>query len=88
MAQKLQTVIFSKNKSPSDVNSGNGWTHSAAASWLSEHDLKLSKTDETSGSFRFRQFDPSQCTEGSFKTLSENFPVGVAAVSCEAGEVT
>ncbi len=78
MAQKVQSVIFSKTKG--------SWTVDKAKRWLKSHNFKSSKVDETSQSWRFRQFDPQQCKAGSFITLTENFPNGVSAVSCDAGE--
>ena len=64
------------------MNEGKGWTVAKARTWLDNHDLKNDKVDETSQSFRFRQLDPAQYKAGSFKTLTENFPKGVSAVSC------
>lgn len=77
-----QTVVFSKAKSPADVNDGKGWAVGAARAWLDAHDFKSSKVDETDSSFRFRQFDPMECEVGSFRTLTENFPAGVSVVVC------
>jgi hypothetical protein len=70
----IQTVIFDKEK----------WAEGEAKKWLDDHDFESSKVDETDSSYRFRQFDPEACEDGSFVTLTENFPEGVSAVSCTA----
>ncbi len=72
MAQKIQTLIFSKDN----------WNVDDARAWVEEHDFRADKVDETDVSYRFRQFDPDDC-DGGFQTLTENFPDGVSAVSCE-----
>lgn len=72
MAQEVQTIIFSKDS----------WTLGQAREWLREHDFKTD-VDETDTSYRFRQFDPDQCRAGSFLTLTENMPAGLAMVSCD-----
>ncbi len=46
------------------------WTSSKAKSWLSDHDFKSSKVDETEAKLRYRQRDPSNFEEGSFRTIS------------------
>lgn len=79
---RIQTVIFSKTESPDDVNEGRGWTVNAAKQWLKEHNLRFDKVDETTGSYRFRQFPPGECEPGSFRTLKQHFPRGVSAVIC------
>lgn len=56
----VQTIIFA----PKDA-----WTLEEAKAWLSDHDLKSGKVDETEDSFRFRQRDPADFEEGSFKTI-------------------
>lgn len=82
-AQEVQSVIFSRERSPAEVNGGEGWTASAAKAWLKDHDFKAPDPDETEVSFRFRQFDPELCEADSYVTLSEGFPAGVSAVSCK-----
>lgn len=76
MAQKAQTIIFNKEQ----------WSPEKARSWLNDHDFRSDKMDETEQSYRFRQFDPSECQEGSFQTLTENFPEGISAVVCDRKE--
>lgn len=56
----VQTIIFS----PKD-----DWSVEEAKAWLSDHDLKSGKVDETEDSYRFRQRDPQDFDEGSFKTI-------------------
>ena len=72
MAQKVQTVLFRKSN----------WTVVRARVWLRGHNFRSDKVDTTEDFHRFRQFDPAQC-RGGFRTLTENFPEGVRAVSCE-----
>lgn len=76
MAQKIQSLIFDKEK----------WTLTEAKDWLAGHDFKSGGADETEDTFRFRQFDPGMCEEGSFVTLTENFPDGISAIACDTGE--
>lgn len=76
---KVQSVIFSKEVGD--------WTAEKAKSWLDEHDMKSDKMDETEQSFRFRQFPPDRCKEGTIVTLTEDMPAGVSMVSCEVAEV-
>jgi HK97 family phage prohead protease len=88
MPQRIQSMVFSKSTSPSDVNDGGGWTDSAARAWLEGHELSAPDPDETEESLRYRQFDPDQCEAGSFQTLTENLPVGVSAVACDVAEAS
>jgi hypothetical protein len=74
-AQSVQTVIFSKSRG--------SWTAQKARAWLRRHNMKAGDTETTSSSWRFRQFPPSQCRRGSYQTLTQNFPTGVSAVSCD-----
>ena len=74
-AQEVQTVVFSKEDGD--------WTEGKAKKWLDDHDFKNDKVDETDATWRFRQFSPSDCQEGSFQSLTENVPAGVTLVSCE-----
>lgn len=83
MAQAVQSVRFSQTESPSSVNGGRGWTPRAAQAWLRAHNFKTVKKDSTSGQHRYRQFEPSLCIEGSYKTLTENLPRGIQLVSCD-----
>lgn len=78
MAKQVQSVIFSKTKGD--------WTIAKAKKWLADHKFKNSDFDETSQSWRFRQFPPSECTEGSEITLTQNMPAGVAMVACTRKE--
>ena len=47
---EVQTVVFPKEK----------WTLARARAWLTEHDFKTDKVDETANSYRFRQQEPGQ----------------------------
>lgn len=70
-ATEVQTVIASKKKFP---------TLEEAKKWMKEHDFHVSKVDETDDSWRFRQFGPERCKEGSFRTIT--LTEGVKAVIC------
>ena len=71
----VQTLIMSKKefKKASD-----------ARKWAKDHSFKTSKTDETETSFRFRQFDPAECTKGSQRTIL--LTSGVSAVVCRKAD--
>jgi len=66
---KIQTLILSKEKFK---------TKQAAIKWIEEHDFHSTKVDETNSSYRFRQKDPSDFIEGSFRTIE--LTEGVKAV--------
>lgn len=55
----LQSVVFDKSK----------WTRAEATRWLQDNDLRHDKVDETDNSFRYRQRDPGDFTEGTFRTI-------------------
>lgn len=80
--RQIQTIIFSKERSPSDVNDGDGWNRSAVVAWANGHDFRSDKLDETETAFRLRQIQPSSCQPGTFISLTRNFPIGITAVSC------
>lgn len=67
----VQSVLCSKKKFS---------TAADAAAWCNEHDFHAGKVDETEDTYRFRQFDPGECQEGSFRTTS--LTDGVQAVVC------
>jgi hypothetical protein len=58
-AMVIQSIIFFKKK----------FTLSQAKSWLSNHKKKIPAVDETQYSFRFRQREPSEFIEDSFRTI-------------------
>ena len=68
---KVQSVICSKKRFKTAL---------AAAKWCRDHGFKAGKADTTSTSYRFRQFEPSSCQVGSFRTLK--LDTGVSAVIC------
>lgn len=70
---KVQTLILRKSAFES---------LSEARKWVREHNFKTSKVDETSTSWRFRQFDPGRCQEGSFRSEKDFIKKGVTAVFC------
>lgn len=65
----VQTVILSKERFK---------TLEAAKKWVSDHDLHAAKVDETGTSYRFRQREPSEFVDGSFRTIE--LTTGVKAV--------
>lgn len=64
----VQSVICSKDVFSKDE----------AIEWVKSHDFRYDKLDETEDSYRFRQRDPSEFVEGSFKTI--DITEGVKAV--------
>lgn len=70
---KIQTIIFDKNK----------WTEEKARAWLKENNYKSDKIDVTENSLRFRQEDPADFDDKTFRTIT--LTDGVKAVV--AGEV-
>src|SRR5262245_27558798 len=57
----LQSVIFSPKSE---------WTVEECKTWLTDHELKAGEPDETANSYRFRQRDPGDFEEGSFRTIN------------------
>jgi HK97 family phage major capsid protein/HK97 family phage prohead protease len=88
VAVEIQTVVFNRSKSPAATNGGNGWTASLASDWLKAHDLKAPKVEETPNSLRFRQFSPDRCQLGSYRSLTQNMPVGIIMISCQTSKST
>jgi HK97 family phage prohead protease len=83
---RMQAVSFSRSESPDDVNNGQGWTRDDAAAWCRAHDFKddVPEAGEEEGARLWaRQLDPDECETNSFRTITENFPVGVQGVVCE-----
>ncbi|MEN3007247.1 MAG: HK97 family phage prohead protease [Candidatus Methanosuratincola petrocarbonis] len=68
---KVQSVLCSKERFKSVQE---------AAQWCREHNFKADKTDETDNYYRFRQFPPSQCQEGTIRTIE--LTDGVKATVC------
>lgn len=56
----VQSVLFDKEI----------WTLRRARAWLKENDLKSDKLDETEANYRFRQRDPGDFKERSFRTIT------------------
>ncbi len=86
MPTEIQTFLFSRSESPSEVNGGDGWTDAAARAWLRDHDYKAPEADETENFLRYRQFDPARCEADSYVTLTENLPKGIQASACSVAE--
>jgi len=55
----IQSILFDKEK----------WTLEKAKKWLKEHNYRNDKTDETDEYYRFRQRDPNDFVEDSFRTI-------------------
>jgi len=51
---------------------------------VTDHDFRADKVDETDESFRYRQFSPTLCREGSERTIE--LTKGVKAVICRKKE--
>lgn len=65
---EVQTLILSQQF----------FTEKQAASWMRRHGFHISKVDQTKNNWRFRQHEPSNFREGSFRTI--RFRPGVEAV--------
>lgn len=68
-ATTVQSIIFSKEVFSSA---------DACREWLRSHDFKVPAVDETETSYRFRQREPSEFVDGSFRTIE--LRNGVSAV--------
>ncbi len=67
----VQSVVLAKSRFK---------TVADASQWVKDHDFKTTKVDETTNTFRFRQFDPGLCREGTFR--NKRITDGVLAVIC------
>ena len=56
----VQSVLFDKTV----------WNSSDAKKWLGDNNFKSSKLDETEAKLRFRQRDPGDFKDGSFRTIA------------------
>lgn len=66
------------------MNDGRGWTEDTARRWLRAHDLRAPSARRTTNQLRFRQIEPDECREDSFRVLGEdNAPRGVQLLDCE-----
>ena len=72
----VQTIIFSPTSE---------WDAASCKAWLKEHDFKASGVDETEDSYRYRQRDPGDFEEGSFRTI--NFKGGKKTMANKLGKV-
>lgn len=68
---KVQSVLCSKERFKSARE---------AAQWCHEHNFKAGDVDETDRYYRFRQFPPSRCQEGTIRTIE--LTDGVKATVC------
>jgi HK97 family phage prohead protease len=71
----VQTLVLSKKQFD---------TETKARQWVRDHDFKDTKKDENETSYRYRQFNPIRCQEGSFRTIE--LDKGVSAVICKLKE--
>lgn len=55
-------------------------TREAASKWVADHGFHAVKVDETTNTFRFRQFDPGKCKKNTFR--NKRLTRGVSAVIC------
>ena len=83
MAKRVQSVRFSRTESPRSVNAGRGWDPSSASMWLALNGFVVSAPLPTPGQWRFRQLPPDVPDPESFRTVTEDLPVGVQAVVAE-----
>lgn len=68
---EIQSILLDKETFP---------TLEEATAWITAHDFHADKYDETENQWRFRQFDPINCSEDTFATI--NLTTGVNAVIC------
>lgn len=68
---RVQSVLCSKERFKSAKE---------AAQWCREHDFKAGDVDETDQYYRFRQFPPSRCRDGTIRTIA--LTDGVKATVC------
>jgi hypothetical protein len=68
---KVQSVLCSKKRFK---------TAEEAKKWVTSHGFKASKIDTTDQYYRFRQFDPGKCKDGTLRTIS--LTKGVKAIIC------
>jgi hypothetical protein len=71
-SSKVQSVLFQRGK----------WSPAEARMWLRTHRFVHPKVDSTRGFHRFRQFDPSGCARGTFRTITFSSRKGIKAVAC------
>jgi len=67
----IQSVVCSKSRFNSKEE---------AKRWVTDHDFRADKIDETDDSYRFRQFSPSKCQKDSFRTIE--LTKGVVGIIC------
>ncbi len=80
----VQSVRFSIRQSTGSVNGGRGWTEGAARRWLRGQNLRAPRARRTTNQLRFRQIEPDECREDSFRVLGEaEAPRGVQLLECE-----
>jgi HK97 family phage prohead protease len=75
-----QSLSFSRNASPPEVNAGRGWTPEAAAAWLRANDYVDPEPNEVETAYRFQQFPPTACDPKSLAPHTDGLPAGVSAV--------
>src|SRR5262245_50607869 len=71
----VQTVLVPKDNC----------TKEEAQKWCRDHDYK-DDVDETDDYYRFRQFPPEDCAEGSQSTITIDQEKGIKAVTCTKQE--
>ncbi len=81
---ELQSVAFSKNESPANINGGAGWTADSARAWLRRNGHPIGAPFSTENQLRFRQVDPELCRADSFRTRRSPLVTrGVQLIECE-----
>lgn len=76
----IQTLILSKERFNSEE---------AARAWVEENGFRSDKVDETDDSYRYRQMDPDEFMEGSFRTieLTDGVQAVIGRMKGEEGKI-
>ena len=82
MPRTQQSVLFSRHRSPPQINGGNGWRVEDAQAWLRASQRRVGKTDTTAEWHRFRQHDPDDCDPKGFTTVKRGYPIGIQVITC------
>lgn len=79
-ATAVQTLIFDKEL----------FTEEQAIQWAKDHGYRADKVDDTEGSYRLRQRDPSEFVDGSFRTieLTDGVQAVIGQLESEGKEMT
>lgn len=73
MKRKAQSFTFQKSE----------WTLDEARTWLTDHEHRTEKVQESDTAYTFEQFPKEQGAEGSFESVLLASPKGVSALECD-----